>query len=63
MWIRSHPTHLGISAHRSREGVLDLGAALFTGAMIELVQQCLPGRLGSDLEAVLAYAVKRVLIT
>lgn len=39
-----------------------VGAAMFAGAMIELVHQWLAGRLGSDLEAVLAYTVKRVLI-
>lgn len=38
-----------------------VGAALFTGAMTELVQQWLTGRLGSDLDAVLDYALKRVL--
>jgi AcrR family transcriptional regulator len=38
-----------------------VGAALFTGAMTELVQQWLTGRLGSDLDAVLDFALKRVL--
>lgn len=39
-----------------------VGAALFTGAMSELVNQWLLGSLGSDVDAVTDYALKRVLI-
>jgi AcrR family transcriptional regulator len=38
-----------------------VGAALFTGAMTELVGQWLLGGLGSDVDAVTDYALKRVL--
>lgn len=38
-----------------------VGAALFTGAMTELVVQWLAGRLGDDVDAVTDYAVERVL--
>lgn len=39
-----------------------VGAALFTGAMTELVLQWLAGRLGDDVDAVVEYAAKRVLM-
>lgn len=38
-----------------------VGAALYTGAMAELAQQWLAGRLGDDLDAVVNYAVQMVL--
>lgn len=38
-----------------------VGAALFTGAMSELVRQWLSGKLGGDLNGVVDYAVSRVL--
>ncbi|MGV0792918.1 TetR/AcrR family transcriptional regulator [Mycolicibacterium sp. XJ1819] len=38
-----------------------VGAALYTGAMAELAQQWLAGRLGTDLDAVVDYAVQMVL--
>ena len=38
-----------------------VGAAMYTGAMAELAQQWLAGRLGRDLDAVVDYAVQLVL--
>ena len=38
-----------------------VGAAMYTGAMAELAQQWLAGRLGTDLDAVVDYAVRMVL--
>src|SRR6478752_2870007 len=38
-----------------------VGAAMYTGAMAELAQQWLAGNLGSDLDAVIDYAVQTVL--
>jgi AcrR family transcriptional regulator len=38
-----------------------VGAAMYTGAMAELAQQWLAGSLGSDLDAVVDYAVRTVL--
>lgn len=38
-----------------------VGAALYTGAMAELAQQWLAGNLGTDLDAVVEYAVQTVL--
>ena len=40
-----------------------VAAALFTGAMAELVTQWLLGNLGTDVDAVTDYTVKRVLIS
>jgi AcrR family transcriptional regulator len=39
----------------------EVGAAMYTGAMAELAQQWLAGHLGSDLDAVVDYALKLVL--
>ncbi|MBB2770847.1 MULTISPECIES: TetR/AcrR family transcriptional regulator [Mycolicibacterium] len=38
-----------------------VGAAMYTGAMAELAQQWLAGRLGDDLDAVVDYALRLVL--
>jgi AcrR family transcriptional regulator len=38
-----------------------VGAAMYTGAMAELAQQWLTGRLGDDLDAVVDYALRLVL--
>ncbi|ANI38281.1 TetR/AcrR family transcriptional regulator [Mycolicibacterium vaccae] len=38
-----------------------VGAAMYTGAMAELAQQWLAGRLGDDLDAVVGYALRLVL--
>jgi hypothetical protein len=38
-----------------------VGAAMYTGAMAELAQQWLAGKLGSNLDAVVDYAVQLVL--
>lgn len=38
-----------------------VGAAMYTGAMAELAQQWLAGRLGTDLDAVVEHAVSQVL--
>lgn len=38
-----------------------VGAAMYTGAMAELAQQWLAGRLGTDLDVVVDYAVRMVL--
>lgn len=38
-----------------------VGAAMYTGAMAELAQQWLAGRLGTDLDAVVEHAVTQVL--
>ena len=38
-----------------------VGAALFTGAMSELVQQWLAGRLGDDVDVVVDHALNRIL--
>ncbi|RAV17057.1 TetR/AcrR family transcriptional regulator [Mycolicibacterium sp. GF69] len=38
-----------------------VGAAMYTGAMAELAQQWLSGRLGTDLDAVVEHAVSQVL--
>lgn len=38
-----------------------VGAAMYTGAMAELAQQWLTGRLGDDLDAVVDHAVRQVL--
>ncbi|HEX2213368.1 MAG TPA: TetR/AcrR family transcriptional regulator [Mycobacterium sp.] len=38
-----------------------VGAAMYTGAMAELAQQWLAGRLGADLDAVVEHAVRQVL--
>lgn len=38
-----------------------VGAAMYTGAMAELAQQWLAGRLGTDLDAVVEHAVRQVL--
>lgn len=38
-----------------------VGAAMYTGAMAELAQQWLAGRLGTDLDAVVEHAVNQVL--
>ena len=38
-----------------------VGAAMYTGAMAELAQQWLAGRLGNDLDAVVEHAVRQVL--
>ncbi|MCT7658262.1 TetR/AcrR family transcriptional regulator [Mycobacterium deserti] len=38
-----------------------VGAAMYTGAMAELAQEWLAGRLGTDLDAVVDYAVRMVL--
>ncbi|MEO3760943.1 TetR/AcrR family transcriptional regulator [Mycobacterium sp. B14F4] len=38
-----------------------VGAAMYTGAMAELAQQWLAGRLGEDLDAVVEHAVRQVL--
>ena len=51
---RLHPLDDTISAK--------VGAALFTGAMTELVCQWLLGALGTDLDKVTDYALRRVLI-
>jgi AcrR family transcriptional regulator len=50
---RLHPNGNPVSAK--------VGAALYTGAMTELVRQWLTGHLGSDLDAVIDQALKRVL--
>jgi AcrR family transcriptional regulator len=39
----------------------EVGAAMYTGAMAELAQQWLAGRLGTDLDAVVEHAVSQVL--
>ncbi len=39
----------------------EVGAAMYTGAMAELAQQWLAGHLGSDLDAVVDYALELVL--
>jgi hypothetical protein len=38
-----------------------VGAAMYTGAMAELAQEFLAGRLGGDLDAVVEHAVSQVL--
>ncbi len=38
-----------------------VGAAMYTGAMAELAQQWLAGRLGEDLDSVVDYALRFVL--
>lgn len=58
--------HLAIAEDDKRFGDIDprakmVGAALFTGAMTELVVQWLAGRLGDDLDAVIDYTLERVL--
>ena len=40
-----------------------VAAAMYTGAMAELAQQWLTGNLGDDLDAVVAHAVRLVLLT
>jgi AcrR family transcriptional regulator len=57
---------LAIAADDARFGDIDprskmVGAALFTGAMTELVVQWLAGRIGDDVDAVTDYALERVL--
>ncbi|MFI5867332.1 TetR/AcrR family transcriptional regulator [Streptomyces sp. NPDC051546] len=42
-------------------GLVTVGAAMFTGAMVELVQQWLSGRLGDDLDAVIDHTVTHLL--
>ena len=37
-----------------------VGAALYTGAMTELVQQWLTGRLGDDVDAVVDHALRHL---
>lgn len=58
--------HLAIAEHDRRFGDIDprakmVGAAMFTGAMTELVVQWLAGGLGDDLDAVIEYTLERVL--